>query len=251
MKKFEAYRQILKETGDWDAYLLSESDLPGPRANLELVQAAAEEGDEVLFLRYITYGQEQAPVGSPQEFLPLCGVVGLGRLAAEGRDDYLPILRQMASDPRWRIREGVAMALQQVGAADMERLLEEMETWIGGNRLEQRAAAAALAEPALLEDEAAARRVLEILDRITASIEMAGDRQTESFKILRQGLGYCWSVAVAALPEVGKPFMERWFRSTDRDVRWVMRENLKKNRLARLDPAWVAELLAMLEEKAI
>jgi hypothetical protein len=30
-----------------------------------------------------------------------------------------------------------------------------------------------------------------------------------------------------------------------------MRENLKKNRLARLDPAWVAELLAMLEEKAI
>jgi HEAT repeat protein len=246
MKKIEGYRNILKEIDNWDAFLLAESNLPGPRANLELVQAAADEGDEVLFMRYLTYGPDQAPTGSPQEFLPVCGVVGLGRLAAEGRDDLLPLLRDLASDPRWRIREGVAMALQRMGAAGMERLLAEMEAWIQGNRLEQRAAAAALAEPALLGDPQVARRVLEILDRITATLEGAGDRQSESFRTLRQGLGYCWSVAVAALPEAGKPFIERWCRSTDRDVRWVMRENLKKNRLARMDPEWVASWQAHL-----
>jgi hypothetical protein len=35
--------------------------------------------------------------------------------------------------------------------------------------------------------------------------------------------------------------MEKWFASADKDIRWIMRENLKKSRLARLDAAWVAK----------
>jgi len=35
--------------------------------------------------------------------------------------------------------------------------------------------------------------------------------------------------------------MERWFECQDRDVRWVMVQNLKKKRLERVDPEWVAE----------
>ena len=66
--------------------------------------------------------------------------------------------------------------------------------------------------------------------------EEAGD---ESFKVLRQGMGYCWSVAVAAQPESGKPMMERWLNSLDKDIRWMMRENLKKNRLVKMDADWV------------
>jgi hypothetical protein len=61
----------------------------------------------------------------------------------------------------------------------------------------------------------------------------------EGFRVLRQALGYCWSVAVVAFPEKGKKMMERWFASEDRDVRWIMRENLKKNRLVRMDAKWV------------
>jgi len=45
---------------------------------------------------------------------------------------------------------------------------------------------------------------------------------------------------------VGKPLMEEWLASADTDVRWIMRENLKKNRLVRMDAAWV-ELLCQLE----
>jgi hypothetical protein len=34
--------------------------------------------------------------------------------------------------------------------------------------------------------------------------------------------------------------LERWFASDDKDVLWVMKENLKKKRLARMDAEWVA-----------
>lgn len=80
--------------------------------------------------------------------------------------------------------------------------------------------------------------VLRILDEITASIQSVEDRKSDEFKALRKGLGYCWSVAVAALPEEGKKRMERWFSSDDKDVLWIMRENLKK-RLTRMDAEWV------------
>jgi hypothetical protein len=48
-------------------------------------------------------------------------------------------------------------------------------------------------------------------------------------------------VAVVALPDAGKPLMEKWLASPDPDIRWIMRENLKKNRLVKMDAAWVAE----------
>jgi hypothetical protein len=239
MGKIDDYRENLRTLDDWDAYLLEHSNLPGPRGNLELAQAAADEGSEEQFMRWAALDSEQAPGNTPDEFLAFCGVVGMGRLLAEGRRDVLPLLRARASDARWRTREGVAMALQRWGDADMDALLNEMKDWAAGNTLEQRAAAAALCEPRLLSDPLHARRVLSVLDAITASLFLAQDRKSEEFKTLRQGLGYCWSVAVAALPVEGKPLMEKWLASEDKDVRWIMRENLKKNRLARADAAWV------------
>jgi hypothetical protein len=167
--------------------------------------------------------------------------VGLGKLVAAGQRQWLKPLRQLASDPRWRTREGVAMALQRVGDADMPFLLDTMAQWCTGSLLEQRAVAAALCEPRLLKVPAHARRVLDILDDITAALCQVQERKSEDFKTLRKALAYCWSVAAVALPTEGKRRMERWFASTDKDVRWIMRENLKKNRLAQMDPAWVEE----------
>jgi hypothetical protein len=239
MKKTEEYRETLRHLTEWDSFLLAESGLPGPRGNLELAQAVADEGDEATFLRYLAFDAERAPTNTPQEFLAFCGVVGLGRLVAEGHKEYLATLRRCASDPRWRTREAVAMALQRLGDADMDGLLHEMESWSRGTALEQRAAAAALCEPRLLRNKEQVAHVLRILDEITASIRQAGDRKGAEFQALRKGLAYCWSVAVAALPEEGKAAMERWFASDDKDVRWIMAENLKKKRLARMDGAWV------------
>jgi len=32
--------------------------------------------------------------------------------------------------------------------------------------------------------------------------------------------------------------MERWFSSDDKDVIWIMKENLRKKRLTRMDAEW-------------
>ena len=53
---------------------------------------------------------------------------------------------------------------------------------------------------------------------------------------LRQALGYCWSVAVAADPERGVPLFAVLRTVGDPDVTWVVRENLGKARLRRLLP---------------
>jgi hypothetical protein len=239
MSKVDKYREILRTLESWDLFLLRESGLPGKRANLELAQAVADEGSEELFERYLSFDPGKAPVNSPYEFLAFCGVVGLGRLLSEGKMKVLKTLRPYASDPRWRIREGVAMALQRLGQVDMDLLLREMEQWSKGNLLEKRAAAAALCEPKLLREEKHVERVLQILDEITTSIQSTEDRKSDEFKALRKGLGYCWSVAAVALPDEGKKMMERWFSSNDKDVLWIMKENLRKKRLTRMDAGWV------------
>ena len=109
-----------------------------------------------------------------------------------------------------------------------------MEEWAEGSYYEQRAAAAALCEPRLFKDHGYTGAVIGILDRITAQIASAptADRRTDPFRTLRQALGYCWSVAVAADPEAGLPAFERWLDHPDLDVRWIMRENLSKKRMA-------------------
>jgi hypothetical protein len=243
VNKSELYRLKLRQLEDWTPFLLRESGLPGPRGNLELAHAVAAEGNRACFLRYLAYGPDQAPTNSPYEFLVFCGLLGLGRLVAEGEREHLETLRRYSSDSRWRMREAVAMALQWFGRENMEGLLGEMSAWVQGGWLEQRAAVAALCEPALLGDPADVDRVLELLDQVTAQLAEApaDERKLDAFKTLRQGLGYCWSVAISAAPRLGCPRMERWLVSEDRDVRWVMKTNLGKKRLARAAPEWVAD----------
>ena len=242
MNKAETYRQKLKSIQDWEPYLLQESGLPGPRGNLELAQVVADEGDRPLFERFLACTPDLAPTNDPHEFLAFCGVVGLGRLLAQGDKKLLDQIRPYASDPRWRMREGVAMALQRLGKVDMDSLLLAMQAWSSGNWLEKRAAAAALAEPALLHDPGQARHALEILDQITASLENSPDSRSVDFKVLQQGLCYCWSVIVVAAPDPGKELMEKWLACPDLILRRIMQENLKKNRLLRLDPVWVEKM---------
>jgi hypothetical protein len=217
--KVERYRETLRRLDRWEPFLLGESGLPGPRANLELARAAGEEADEALLLRL---------VGSDEEFLVLCGAVGLGRLVAAGKSRHVARLRELASDPRWRVREGVVLALQRWGDDDFDAMAAEAERWGDGSPLEQRAAVAAMCEPRLLRASEAARRALDLVERVTGSLPNSRAR------VLRKALGYCWSVAVAALPEEGLRRFEQLERSSDPDVQWVVRENLKKARLARL-----------------
>jgi len=266
MGKSETYREILLDLplSEWEGYLLCESGLPGPRGNLELAQVVADLGDLELFQYFLTFTPQQAPTNNPAEFLAFCGVVGLGCLVAAGNEGpaprnegpaprnegpaprnegpaprnegHLASLRLFAADPRWRIREGVAMALQRIGQADMGKLLLIAEDWSQGGWLEKRAVIAGLAEPALLKQPDHVRRALQIFDQVTESLQLAPDRKNDAYRVLRQGLGYGWSVLVAALPADGIQHLDRWMADPDPDIRWVMRENLKKKRLLKAGP---------------
>ncbi len=244
MTKRDEYRGDLAVLDEWEPYLLDHSGLPGPRGNIELGQAVADLGTPERFDRLLSWTPDRAPFGSREEFLAFCGTVGLGRLAAERDRSVMPRLRLLAADPRWRVREGVAMALQRLGAADMRALVPEMRRWAKGNDFERRAATAALCEPALLKRDQDACATLEILDEITEGLGGSTDRRSDGFRALRKGLAYGWSVAVAAAPDAGRPLMAKWIDSDDRDVRWVMKQNLSKKRLAAAGPDWVAAMAA-------
>ncbi len=237
--RVEAYRAELRRQTDWDAYLTAHSGLPGPRGNLELLEAAGDEAKPGELWRLSRSGDE---------YLAACGAAGLGRLAGSDRK-VLPRLRELASDPRWRVREGVAMALQRMGRHSMPRLLQEMGRWAAAGPYVQRAAAAGLCEPVLLKDPAQVEQVLAILDRITESVASSRDRKGDAFRVLRQALGYCWSVAAAAHPKAARPVLERWFRSADPDIAWIMKTNLTKARMANLGPEWVTRWQGQLAAK--
>ncbi len=252
MIRVNEWVQRLRELDDPETYLLEHSGLPGPRANLELARAAAEVCSAAELRRWASFDSEAAPSGGAEEFLALCGVVGLGRLLTEGDAKELAELRQYANDPRWRVREGVAMALQQYGIGDFDALAAAMAEWATGSLLERRAAAAAVSEPVLLTDAGRVKEALAILEAATAGVmdADAAERRSDQFKALRKGLGYCWSVAVASAPEIGRPaleaFVERAAVSGDRDLCWIARENLGKHRLQRVGTEWVAALCARL-----
>lgn len=214
------------------AYLTQRSGLPGPRANLELIAAVADVGDLALFDRLID---------TDDEYLVCCGVVGLGAVLAAGPDPAIEArLRRHATDERWRVREAVAMALQRVGDADPDRLAElARELTRDDSPLAWRAAAAGICEPRLLREPSMAAAAIDVCRRCTDALVglPARRRRDDDTRALRQALGYCWSVAVAADPAAGLGSFLALSESGDADVAWIRRENIRKKRLARLLPA--------------
>jgi hypothetical protein len=73
------------------------------------------------------------------------------------------------------------------------------------------------------------------------------ERKTDAFAVLKKGLGFAPSLFVAALPNEGFPLLEHWARSGDRDVKWIVRENVKKDRLNRSFATEVARVLEILD----
>jgi hypothetical protein len=226
--KVDEHRAALVGLVDWVPYLSAHSGLPGPRGNLELVAACGEEADE---------SRAEQLLATGDEFAQVCALVALGRLVGEGRSEHVALLRAHASDGRWRVREGVAMALQRAADDDPDHAFTIAEEWADDpDPLVRRAAVAAVCEPRLLRDAAFARRALAVVERVTAGLarQPAATRRDPGVRTLRQALGYAWSVAIAAIPGEGLPAFAELEASADPDVAWIARENRKKARLKRL-----------------
>lgn len=232
--------RTLVEADDADAvrsYLSARSGLPGPRADLALMAAFADVAPAPLV---------RDLADDADEYLRCCGTVGLGRLLVEALDDAddpdrcdatTALLLARAADPLWRVREAVAMALQRLGDARPADLRSLVDTWAAHpHPLVRRAAVAGVCEPRLLHDPATAAAALRACGTATDALVAtpAADRRDPDVRTLRQALGYCWSVAVAAAPDAGLPVWRRVRVSEDPDVVWLVRENERKTRLARV-----------------
>jgi hypothetical protein len=197
VKKQESHRQDLiilfqavAQTGDaagLTGYLISNSNLPGRRANLELAAAFGDAVKEHAAMAESSLWElceglaaipaDKAPANSSEEFLPFCGAIGIGAIAslsADRVDAALGILRSLANDARWRLREAVCFGLQRMLARRGQSTLEALESWANaGSWLEMRPAAAAVAEPRLVEDKDLAQSALElhrsVFDRVLAA----------------------------------------------------------------------------------
>jgi hypothetical protein len=203
------------------------------KSDLDHAWAAADDADGPVARRWLESGDE---------FLVMCGALALGRL------HEVDELRPFASDPRPRVRDAVVAALQRVGQGDMPSLIGTARQWASGGRFEQRAAVAAVCHPSLLRDDGdAATAALSLLDGVTASFSDRDYGEGDGRGVLDKALGSCWCVAVAAAPEEGKPLMGKWIEAPDPEIRRIMRRNLGRSRLARLDPDWVEASASRLE----
>ena len=133
--------------------------------------------------------------------------------------------------------EGVVMGLQRLGDADLGRLLDLASAWaVDPDPLVKRAAVACVCGPRFLRSRQSAARATDLCERLTLAL---ADRPRTGnkdgcWRTLRQALGYCWSVAVAADPAAGLPRFAALADYEHPDVVWVARENSKKARLTKL-----------------
>ena len=229
-------------------YLRDQSRLPGTRANLELVYSLSdlliaivpEQPQQVwMLLHYLVQDEETVEKNTPDEFVVLCGVVAFGACAsvrAEWHTEVFDLMKLFACSHSWRVREGVAMALQRMlPAASQETVGYLIELAKKGDCFQQRASIAAIAEPSLLQDQVLIDAALVVqrivLERFHKLPDV--DRKREDIRSLRQALGYTLSVVTAATPEKGFALMRDCVKWNDADINWILRENLKKKRLAK------------------
>ncbi len=215
-----------RDTTTWPAYLTECSGLPGPRANLALVTAVAA---------LATSSTSEALAASGDEYHAMCAAAALGR-RADDDDAAAARARALAQDERWRVREGVVLGLQLLGDASPASLAALVAAWVADpDPLVQRAAVAAICEPRLLRTPDASTLAIDTCLHATENLTAlsADERRSADARVLRQALGYCWSVAVAASPALGLPVF-RELDVSDPDVAWIVDQNRRKKRLSAL-----------------
>jgi len=181
-----------------------------------------------------------------EEFIPFCGLIGVGAISSISSSYFsegLLILKNAAKDKRWRIREAVAMGLQRILLNKNKKIINELEEWITEKDYYiWRAVVAGLAEPDILKDKEVAMEALEIHKKILKQISFIEDRKSESFKKLRQALGYTLSVVVEQIPQEGFEYINKLVGKDDKDILWIVKNNLKKNRLIKNYPKKVEKI---------
>ena len=269
MSKREDYvkqlQPLLTNSGSYRALeqkIIADSNLPGPRGNLELSYAFGDcfEGVDVsneqwaLLSSWTSIPASEASTNDPKVFLPVCALQALGAIYQKAdiarKERIINILKVAANDERWRVREAVAMSFQRVGEKDSRIIESIFKDWIEQASLaEKRAIIASLAHPPILTDKDFVLFCLQMVEDILSSFQALEpkERKTEDFTVLKKGLDYSISVFVAALPEEGFIFLKEWAKAADPAIKKIIKSNLGKSRLTKKYSDQVNEILALLE----
>jgi ribosomal protein L28 len=237
----EKMKPVLNDTEKLKKFIVENSNLPGPRGNLELAFAFAEIYDNKdILLEWVQITEEQADANNPESFPAFCAAVCLGKIYTKKKDqEIIVLLKKLANDGRWRMREAVAFAFQIIGEHDFDALKEIVNGWIKhSNNHEKRAILVSLAHPKFLNEERALF-CFEITEAVLKDMDKEND-----FDVLRKGLEFTISVFAAANPEAGFSFIRKWI-GKDKITNRIMKQNLTKNRLIKKDPEKAEELLKM------
>lgn len=251
--------QAQNET-ELEEWLVSSSHLPGPRANLGLAERFANELEAIQLddewwnrlLQWMKLSVEDAGDNEPRIFLPFCAIQALGACYAASdasrKEEIFTQIRGAMNDPRWRMREGAAMALQRIGEKDFNTLRSYIAKHLGqANMLERRAFIAALAHPPLLTEDDRIVFALNISDRIMEDIH--ADRVSgtkEDFRVLSKGLEYAISVFAERLPQEGFALLAKFAATEDKRLHKIMKSNLGKARIAKKYPEEMSRIARMM-----
>lgn len=237
------------EKGNYDQlsmFLVSNSNLPGRRANIELANAFGDVIEDCFsndlepiwdYCRSLmSITNEEAPTNNPREFLPFCGANGIGAIGSiddKYFQDVIICLKEKTQDSRWRMHEGIRMGIQRILLKGNIKIWEELSDWIGvGNWLQMRAVAASVADPSILRmNPKNAIDALDLHEKIFDVIKITKDRESEEFKRMKKGLGYTLSVITCEIPNEGFHLMKELIKTQDLDLHWIIKQNLSKKRL--------------------
>ena len=234
-----AMNPIIDNPAQLEKFIIENSNLPGPRGNLELAFGFAEIYENLtVLLKWIQISEDQADVNNPRSFLAFCSAVCLGKLYTKQKNkEFISILKKLANDGRWRMREAVAFGFQIIGENDFTELKRIFLDWIkDSNNLEKRAILVSLAHPKFLNEERA-----KFCFKITDMVLKQMDKQ-DNFDVLKKGLEFTISVYAVANPNLGLEFIAHWI-GKDKVIDRILKQNLKKNRLIKKDPERVNKLL--------
>ncbi|MFQ5979189.1 MAG: hypothetical protein ACE5OZ_13770 [Candidatus Heimdallarchaeota archaeon] len=99
-----------------------------------------------------------------------------------------------------------------------------------------RAVAASTGEQCIEMDESYAQWALNLHKIILSKLIASEERSSEEFKALRKGLAYTMSIVVQSVPVEGFSYLEELAGEQDKDITWIIKQNLKKNRLSKNYP---------------
>lgn len=168
--------------------LMNNSKLPGKRANLELMWHFVETaGDEEIDL-CLSYENSDLD-NTPEEFILMCGVVGVCVKYNEKPHYALERVEKYANSSSWRVREATAMGIQELLMTNPKEVVSILDDWALKNERYKR--------------------------------------------------------CIVADFEKGKIVFERFVECENKNIRWIIKNNLKKNRLVKSDKEWVETLLGL------